>query len=178
MWILFYSHMLKTVHELHDFRKDGILGHIWKLRLHSSSRKIIKPPCLFLTRALKKKVCLYSQMLSRFKIINSLFLTTVEQALSMQAMFSIFTVFQYLIRKPRHSPGGPNQIYIMMLLNCSKQWSPIDGEILTVANGPFKLYTCLNSTQKNLINYAGYKSRYKSNGKKISRYVLRRQSQL
>lgn len=58
----------------------SILGHIYELRLHCSSRKIIKPPCLLLTRVLKKKkACQYSQMLSHFKIINSVFLTTVEQ---------------------------------------------------------------------------------------------------
>lgn len=61
----------------------GILGHVCKSRLHCSSRKIIKPPCLFLTRVLKieekkKKACQYFQMLSSFKIINSVFLTTVE----------------------------------------------------------------------------------------------------
>lgn len=52
----------------------------------------------------------------------------------------------------------------MVLLNYSKQWSPIDAEILTVANVKFKLCTYLNSTlilnSEDLIKYAGYKSRY------------------
>lgn len=107
----------------------GLLGHIYRLRTPLFLKENYHISYLSLTRVLKKrrrikkKACQYSQRLSGFKIINSVFLTTdTPSFINAGYALHLHSPLQYLKRKPRHSPGGSNQIYIMMLLNYSKQW--------------------------------------------------------
>lgn len=111
----------------------GILGHIYKLRRHCSSRKIIKPPYLLLTRVIQKNTKKPPKQKTKGLPIlpNALRFHNNELSIYDHSRTSFInagyvlhlpSLLQYLIRKPRHAPGGPNQICIMiMLLNYSKQ---------------------------------------------------------